>query len=75
MVQIAQIHPYIKTWSVAEVGKTYAKINWGTAETVDWVRVYLNDSSQWTDNPGSVNGHLVHLFILELHLQVQVYQA
>ena len=46
----------IKTWSVAEVGKTYAKINWGTAETVDWVRVYLNDSSQWTDNPGSVNG-------------------
>lgn len=46
----------IKTWSVAEVGKTYAKINWGTADTVDWVRVYLNDSSQWTDNPGSVNG-------------------
>ena len=46
----------IKTWSVAEVGKTYAKIYWGTAETVDWVRVYLNDSSQWTDNPGSVNG-------------------
>ena len=46
----------IRTWSVAEVGKTYAKINWGTAETVDWVRVYLNDSSQWTDNPGSVNG-------------------
>ena len=46
----------IKTWSVDEVGKTYAKINWGTAETVDWVRVYLNDSSQWTDNPGSVNG-------------------
>ena len=46
----------IITWSVAEVGKTYAKINWGTAETVDWVRVYLNDSSQWTDNPGSVNG-------------------
>ena len=46
----------IKTWSVAEVGKTYAKINWGPAETVDWVRVYLNDSSQWTDNPGSVNG-------------------
>lgn len=46
----------IKTWSVAEVGKTYAQINWGTADTVDWVRVYLNDSSQWTDNPGSVNG-------------------
>lgn len=46
----------IRTWSVAEVGKTYAKINWGTADTVDWVRVYLNDSSQWTDNPGSVNG-------------------
>ena len=46
----------IKTWSVAEVGKTYAKMNWGTADTVDWVRVYLNDSSQWTDNPGSVNG-------------------
>lgn len=46
----------IKTWSVAEVGKTYVKLNWGTAETVDWVRVYLNDSSQWTDNPGSVNG-------------------
>lgn len=46
----------VKTWSVAEVGKTYAKINWGTANTVDWVRVYLNDSSQWTDNPGSVNG-------------------
>lgn len=45
----------IKTWSVAEVGKTYAKINWATADTVDWVRVYLNDSSQWTDNPGSVN--------------------
>ena len=40
----------IKTWSVAEVGKTYAKMNWGTADTVDWVRVYLNDSSQWTDN-------------------------
>lgn len=46
----------IKTWSVAEVGKTYAKMNWGTANTVDWVRVYLNNSSQWTDNPGSVNG-------------------
>lgn len=46
----------IKTWSVAEVGKTYAKMNWGTTDTVDWVRVYLNDSSQWTDNPGSVNG-------------------
>ena len=46
----------IKSWSVAEVGKTYAKINWGTVDTVDWVRVYLNDSSQWTDNPGSVNG-------------------
>lgn len=46
----------IRTWSVAEVGKTYAKMNWGTADTVDWVRVYLNDSSQWTDNPGSVNG-------------------
>ena len=46
----------IKTWSVAEVGKTYAKMNWGTADIVDWVRVYLNDSSQWTDNPGSVNG-------------------
>lgn len=46
----------IRTWSVAEVGKTYAKMNWGTADTVDWLRVYLNDSSQWTDNPGSVNG-------------------
>lgn len=46
----------IKTWSVAEVGKTYVKLNWATADTVDWVRVYLNDSSQWTDNPGSVNG-------------------
>lgn len=46
----------IKTWSVTEVGKTYAKMNWGTSNTVDWVRVYLNDSSQWTDNPGSVNG-------------------
>ena len=46
----------IKTWSVAEAGKTYAKMNWGTTDTVDWVRVYLNDSSQWTDNPGSVNG-------------------
>ena len=46
----------IRTWSVAEVGKTYVKLNWGTADTVDWVRVYLNDSSQWTDNPGSVNG-------------------
>lgn len=46
----------IRTWSVAEVGKTYAKMNWGTADTVDLVRVYLNDSSQWTDNPGSVNG-------------------
>lgn len=46
----------IKTWSVAEVGKTYVKLNWGTADTVDWLRVYLNDSSQWTDNPGSVNG-------------------
>ena len=46
----------IRTWSVAEVGKTYVKLNWGTADTVDWLRVYLNDSSQWTDNPGSVNG-------------------
>lgn len=46
----------IRTWSVAEVGKTYAKMNWETADTLDWVRVYLNDSSQWTDNPGSVNG-------------------
>lgn len=46
----------IKTWSVAEVGKTYVKLNWATADTVDWVRVYLNDSSQWTDNPGSQNG-------------------
>lgn len=46
----------IKTWSVAEVGKTYAKINWGTSDTIDWLRCYLNDSSQWTDNPGSVNG-------------------
>lgn len=46
----------IRTWSVAEVGKTYVKLNWETADTVDWVRVYLNDSSQWTDNPGSVNG-------------------
>lgn len=46
----------IKTWSVAEVGKTYVKLNWATADTVDWVRVYLDDSSQWTDNPGSVNG-------------------
>lgn len=46
----------IKTWSVAEVGKTYAKINWGASDTIDWLRCYLNDSSQWTDNPGSVNG-------------------
>lgn len=46
----------IRTWSVAEVGKTYVKLNWATADTVDWLRVYLNDSSQWTDNPGSVNG-------------------
>lgn len=46
----------IRTWSVAEVGKTYAKINWGTSDTIDWLRCYLNDSSQWTDNPGSING-------------------
>lgn len=46
----------IKTWECIEVGKTYAKLKWSTADTVDWVRVYLNDSSQWTDNPGSVNG-------------------
>lgn len=46
----------INTWNVAEVGKTYAKINWATADTIDWLRVYLNDSSQWTDNPGSQNG-------------------
>lgn len=46
----------IKTWSVAEVGKTYVKLKWETADTIDWLRVYLNDSSQWTDNPGSQNG-------------------
>lgn len=46
----------ISKWECAEVGKTYAKLNWATADVADWVRVYLNDSSQWTDNPGSVNG-------------------
>ena len=38
------------------IGQTYAKFKWATADTVDWVRVYLNDSNQHTDNPGSVNG-------------------
>lgn len=39
----------IKTWSVAEVGKTYAKMNWATADTVDWLCTYLNDSKAWTN--------------------------
>lgn len=38
------------------IGQTYAKFKWATADTVDWVRVYLNDSTQHTDNPGSVDG-------------------
>lgn len=39
----------IKTWSVAEVGKTYVKLNWATADTVDWLCTYLNDSKAWTN--------------------------
>lgn len=46
----------INTWECTEVGKTYAKLKWASSDTADWVRVYLNDSSQWTDNPGSVSG-------------------
>lgn len=39
----------IKKWEVAEVGKTYAKLNWQTADTVDWLCTYLNDSGNWTN--------------------------
>ena len=39
----------IRTWSVAEVGKTYVKLNWATADTVDWLCTYLNDSKSWTN--------------------------
>lgn len=39
----------IRTWSVAEVGKTYVKLNWATADTVDWLCTYLNDSKAWTN--------------------------
>lgn len=39
----------IKKWEVAEVGKTYVKLNWQTADTIDWLCTYLNDSSQWTN--------------------------
>lgn len=41
----------IKTWSVAEVGKTYVKMNWETADTLDWLCVYLNNNGNWTDIP------------------------
>lgn len=41
----------IRTWSVAEVGKTYVKLNWATADTVDWLCVYLNNNGNWTDIP------------------------
>ena len=39
----------IKTWSVVEVGKTYVKLKWQTADTVDWLCTYLNNSSKWTN--------------------------
>lgn len=46
----------ITTFDVSDVEQTTAKITWATSDTVDWVRCYLNGSSQHTDNPGSVNG-------------------
>lgn len=39
----------IKKWEVSEVGYTYAKLNWATADTVDWLCTYLNDSKAWTN--------------------------
>ena len=39
----------IKAWSVVEVGKTYAKLKWQTADIVDWLCTYLNNSSKWTN--------------------------
>ena len=46
----------VSTFEVSEVGQTWAKINWATADNINWARVYLNNNSQWTDNPGSVSG-------------------
>lgn len=46
----------ITTFDVSNVEQTTAKVTWATADTVDWVRCYLNGSSQHTDNPGGVNG-------------------
>ena len=44
----------IKTWSVAEVGKTYVKMNWETADTLDWLCVYLNN------NDNSTSGNFIY---------------
>lgn len=46
----------ITRFDVSDVEQTSAKVTWSTADTVDWVRCYLNGSSQHTDNPGGVNG-------------------
>lgn len=46
----------ITTFDVSNVEQTTAKVTWATSDTVDWVRCYLNGSSQHTDNPGGVNG-------------------
>lgn len=46
----------VSKFEVSEVGQTWANFDWATADNINWARVYLNNNSQWTDNPGSVSG-------------------
>lgn len=46
----------VSKFKVTEVGQTWANFEWATADNINFARVYLNNNSQWTDNPGTVSG-------------------
>lgn len=46
----------VTSFAVGDIGQTWADFSWATADNINWARVYLNNGSQWTDNPGSVSG-------------------
>lgn len=51
MVLLRTLRSEVPLQTIAEVGKTYAKMNWETADTLDWLCVYLNNNGNWTDIP------------------------
>ena len=46
----------ITSFNVIETGQTWVRFRWETADDVNYARLYLNNSSQYTDNPGAVTG-------------------